>query len=266
MKKSLFSLIISSCEKYSDLWEAHLYFYNIFWPNREFRTYLVTDKKPSKKFDDIRIIWNEEFSEFSDRILFALKNIKTDYVLFTLDDYFLKKNVNKNSISNLILIMNKYNIDYCRLYDNPKLKSPIIIDDIFEFINLKSEKSEYLVNFYPGLWKKESLMKIFSSFPNFSPWNLEAMLTNFSIDNHFLCIKSRLPCFHIEDIVRKGYLLNSSKKFLNKYSILIRRKSLPLIIEIYLVFIQNLKVILPIFIQKFLKRILRFFGLKFYTK
>ncbi len=266
MKKNDFSVLISSCEKYSDLWDSHIFFYNKYWPKRDFESYLVTDSKPSKTIKDVQLIWNKKYNEFSDRILHSLTHIDSNFILLTFDDYFLKEKVKETKIQDLINFMIQFNVDYCRLYDIPMIKKPIIIQDQIHIINLKEEKSDYLVNFYPSLWKKETLHKLVQSFKNYSPWKLEAELTRYAINGNLFCLKSTGNEFRIEDIVRKGFLLNSSKKFLKKHKITINRRSLPILKEIYLKFIQNLKIFLPVPIQKFLKLILKFIGFNFYSK
>jgi hypothetical protein len=266
MNNNNFSLIISSCQKYSDLWDSHLYFLNKFWLNRDFNTYLVTDYKPNKSIKGVHFLWDENYHEFSDRLLNSLKSIESNFILLTFDDYFLKEKVNFKNILNLIDFMIIYSADYCRLYDIPKLRQPLIINDQIQAINLKEEKSGYLINFYPGLWRTKTLLKILKSFQNYSPWKLEAELTNYAIKNNLFCLKSNEIPFKIEDIVRKGYLLNSSKKFLEIHNIKISRNSLPYSKEFYLYFLQKLKDFLPYPIQKLIKNILIFFGYKFYSK
>ena len=43
MMENNFSIIISTCDKFSDLWDAHILLLNQNWADRNVETFLVTD-------------------------------------------------------------------------------------------------------------------------------------------------------------------------------------------------------------------------------
>ena len=44
------TMLISSCDAYSDLWDGHVELLNRNWPGRDFRVLLVTDKPTDKAY------------------------------------------------------------------------------------------------------------------------------------------------------------------------------------------------------------------------
>lgn len=84
-----FSIIISTCDKFSDLWDAHILLLNQNWADRNVETFLVTDKPTDRTFKNVTVVAAGEGTEITERLKAVLPLIKTEYVLFTLDDYFL---------------------------------------------------------------------------------------------------------------------------------------------------------------------------------
>ena len=86
MLKDTITCLIFSCDKFSDLWDANLKLFRENWPERDFETFIVTDKPTEYTFSDVQIIAAGSDLEWSDRLKYALQYVKTDYVFVTLDD------------------------------------------------------------------------------------------------------------------------------------------------------------------------------------
>ena len=91
MLKDKITCLIFSCDKFSDLWEGNLKMFRDNWPDRDFETYIVTDKHSERTFPDAKVIAAGDNVEWTDRLKYALQFVKTKYVFLTLDDYFQKK-------------------------------------------------------------------------------------------------------------------------------------------------------------------------------
>lgn len=111
-----FSIIISTCDKFSDLWDAHVQLLNQNWADRNVETFLLTDKPTDRKFKNITVVAAGEGTEITERLQTVMPMIKTEYVLFTLDDYFLTEKISTEAIKEDISIMEKQRIDYLRLF------------------------------------------------------------------------------------------------------------------------------------------------------
>lgn len=256
------SLLISTCDKFSDLWDANHYFLNMNWANRNIDTFLVTDKETDKKYDDVKIVSTGNNDQMPTRINKALAQINTPYVLLTLDDYFLIKTIDNNVFNEIIHFMNQNNIDYCRLYPiNKEKKKYTKSNHFFYSINLKKE---YAVNLYPGVWKTEFLKKTFSN--NIDAWKYEVSLTKCALDNNAKCVVYKPKAFEILDVVRKGKVLHKANRYLKKNHISIGTR--PIVswkTEIRYFIFGTFSHLLPNPIKRLVKRIMRKMGFEFYS-
>ena len=86
MDNSQVSIVVSSCDGYKDLWP-------LFWGFAEkngylgVAFYLVTDKPTDNCSPRFPAIYPPSPLEFSERFLFALEKIDSEYILVLLDDY-----------------------------------------------------------------------------------------------------------------------------------------------------------------------------------
>ena len=94
-----FSIIISTCDKFSDLWDAHILLLNQNWADRNVETFLVTDKPTDRTFENVTVVAAGEGTEITERLRAVMPLIKTEYVLFTLDDYFLTERISTRFLS-----------------------------------------------------------------------------------------------------------------------------------------------------------------------
>lgn len=207
------TMLILSCEKFSDLWDAHVDLLEKNWPDRNMDTYIITDYPTQKSYKKIKILAAGEL-EWSDRLAFALKNVKTKYVFITLDDYFLINKVEDSSIKNLVNMMKKEGLDYVRLFPNPKKATE---DSFREYsgvykINININ---YSVNLYAGIWNKKFIEYTIKEPKN--AWQFEALLYKNALEYGANCVVSSNKEFEILDVVRKGKLLHKSAAYFKRH-------------------------------------------------
>ena len=209
MLKDKLTLVIHSCDKFSDLWDAHVELLNQNWGDRNIDTFLVTDKETTKVYDGITVLSTGERMELSERTASALTSIQTEYVLITLDDYFLTKKISTEKIANLLSAMEKENLDYVRMFPIPKSKDKIEGYKSLYRVNLNGN---YKVNLYPGLWRKSFVEKTIQQ--SLNAWQYEVSLTKIARDVGASCAMTKGEEFKILDVVRKGQLLHKAKRYL----------------------------------------------------
>ena len=208
------AMLILSCDKFSDLWDGHIKLLEQNWPDRDMKTYIVTDSPSNKSYPNIEILAAGTEVEWSDRLAYALKYVKTDYVFITLDDYFLIKKVDDNCILALLEMMEKEKIDYVRLFPRPKRATKEELPQ-YKGIHKVDISCDYSVNLYSGLWKKafiESTVKM----PK-NAWQFEVLLHKRAEEYGANCVVSQRNEFQILDVVRKGKLLHKSRTYFKKH-------------------------------------------------
>lgn len=212
MLKDKLTLLIHSCDKFSDLWPAHIKLLNQNWPDRGIRTILLTDKPRDDKFPDVEIIGAGDGKEITERIRHALPLIDTEYVLVTLDDYFVTTPIDTARIARLVEIMEREHYDYIRLYDRPHCPLTTTGDkDIYTY----TLDHDYRVNLYSGIWRKNFIERTLGS-KVLNAWEFEVTLTERARLANGNCAVSHGKEFPILDVVRKGRILPKAWRFLKR--------------------------------------------------
>ena len=208
------SVVIISCDKFSDLWDGQVKLLEQNWPDRDMNTFIVTDAPTTKQYPGITIISAGAELEWTERLAYALKQIETDYVFITLDDYYLIKKVDNQSIVDILSIIEKERFDYMRLYKRPRKAVSRKVDGYPKIFHLDITKN-YSVNLYVGIWAKSFLESTLKKKKNV--WLYEASLFLRAQEYGAKCAVSHRNEFQILDVVRKGKLLHKAAYFFKKH-------------------------------------------------
>lgn len=216
MFKDKMTMLILSCDKFSDLWDGHVELLDKNWPDRDMDTYIVTDCNTEKTYKNVKIISAGKEKEWSERLKFALKYVNTEYVFITLDDYFLTQKVINRKIKCLIELMQEKNIDYMRLFLRPKCPKSAEMRD-YKNIYWINTNDRYSVNLYAGIWKKRFLENTVRKPKN--AWQFEVALPKIATEVGAKCAMSNNKEFVILDVVRKGKLLHKATRYFKKHGV-----------------------------------------------
>lgn len=208
------TMLILSCDKFSDLWDGHVKQLETYWPDREMRTIIVTDKPTDRVFPQIEIMPAGDKGAWSDRLAYAVQNVATDYVFVTLDDYFLVKRVENKQIEKILAMMDKEHIDYVRLFARPKAATREMLAN-YEEIHKIDTSVNYSVNLYSGVWRKKFLASTVIR-PK-TAWQFEVLLHKRAEEYGANCVVSLRNEFEILDVVRKGKLLHNAVAYFKKH-------------------------------------------------
>lgn len=212
--KNKMTMLILSCDKFSDLWDGHVKLLEQNWPDRNLETYIVTDSPTNKTYPHVKIISAGKECEWSDRLAYALKQVKTDFVFITLDDYFLIKPVQQQAIVSLLEMMEKEKLDYVRLFKRPKRATRQELAGYPGIYHIETT-CDYSVNLYAGIWKKDFLVNTVRLPLN--AWKFEVSLHKRAVEYGAKCVVSLRNEFQILDVVRKGKLLHKSAHYFKQH-------------------------------------------------
>ena len=210
------TVLILSCELFSDLWEAHVKQLETYWPDRGMDTYIVTDAEHPVEFERVKVMATGAGLEFSERLDIALDAVKTEYVFITLDDYFLRKPVSNEQISRLVAMMDAERLDYVRLFKHPQKAKGAPLTGYKKVCWIKNEQN-YSVNLYSGIWKTDFMKKTVRDVRD--PWRFEVSLSRIATELKARCAVSLNREFVILDVVRKGKILNKANRYLKKHDL-----------------------------------------------
>lgn len=214
MLKDKITCLIFSCDKFSDLWEGNMKMFRQYWPDRDFDTYIITDKPTDRTFLDAKVIAAGENVEWTDRLKFALQFVKTDYVFLTLDDYFLVKSVSSERMEQYVDLMRKGEYDYMRFFPRPKSATRDELPDVKGVYNVDNSHM-YSVNLYSGLWEKQFLAYTVKE-PK-TPWDYEVTLHERAMEYQAKCLVCNNKEYEILDVVRKGKILHKAYWYFKRH-------------------------------------------------
>ena len=114
------TVLVCSCDKYADLLSPFSLLWRKFWPDCPFQTVLVTETAPTSGdlcFD--KIVSCGRGGSWCSRLVVALKQIDTPYVLMLCDDYYLRERVDTERILNRLGQAKEFDAFNLRMIPNP---------------------------------------------------------------------------------------------------------------------------------------------------
>jgi hypothetical protein len=155
------TVIVCSCDKYADLLKPFSELWKKFWPDCPFPVLLVTESAPGEPLCFARTIACGKGGNWCDRLVRALGEIDTPYVLMLCDDYYLEKPVDTKRMLRRLSQIKEFDAFNLRMIPNPRPGS----DNATPFGNgtdLMRYKpmTAYCIATQSGFWNKEFLKKL----------------------------------------------------------------------------------------------------------
>lgn len=161
------SILVITCDKYSDLWEAFFELKERNWPDCIYPVYLGTNKKSYANHGVISICIGEDKS-WTENVRNMLEFIDSSYILVLLEDFFIDRKVNSTYIKKLLEFMKEENLDCLRLEPQP---APVKCYNRKLKVGRIAPGSPYYVSTQPAIWRKEILKELL--IPSYSAWDFE---------------------------------------------------------------------------------------------
>ena len=212
-----FEVIISTCDKYSDLWDAHVLLMNQNWTTRR-KTWLVTDAPTQRSLDGVELICAGVGTEITQRLKVALERVEAEYILFTLDDYFLTMPINEEALQRSLSVMREENLDYMLLF--PSFRFELRREGAVEipghpgYYLRDTSEGNYKISLYPGLWRTDFMRKTLDKPLN--AWQYEVALTPMAHQMNARCAISNNHEFPFLDVIRKGKVLRKADRYFQR--------------------------------------------------
>jgi hypothetical protein len=239
----------------------HIELLHKYWKGRFPKVYLITDKPTTKEYKDTTIVCFEGDMPF--RLKKACEMVETEFVLITLDDYFIIDAVEEKYIAYLVKQVREKNIDYLQIYNRRYCKKKHYTE--LTRLNEINIEEKYAVNLYPAIWNKEFFIKCVDDDVN--PWEFEPRLTIKAREYNAKCYASYANTFSILDVVRKGKVLHKANRYFKKNNISIGSR--PLIERKYEVkqFVADfIWWYMPRWVYRFARRVGILLGMKFFSE
>ncbi len=163
------SIYVSSSDKFEWLWPGFFYYFDRFWPDCPYLKYLGTESKNYCEKTAITLKSGTSKS-WGDVTIKNLAKIKTKYILFLLDDYFIQKSVDNAVMQRILVITEKIGAKYVKLTENHQ-KETISLSEVSSSF-LPIEKSDIFgTPLQAAIWNREFFLHLLKS--DESPWDFE---------------------------------------------------------------------------------------------
>ena len=163
------SILINSCDAYSDVWEPFFCTFYEYWENCKYPIFLNTETK-NYSYGSLNIVSLNVLCKKSipwgQRLLDCLNRIESKHVISLFDDFILNDYVNQDKL-----------IDYMNILENNENINCIYLVDAFsdlikdsEFVEIPIGK-DFRLNSAPALWRKDKLIEYTGKID--TPWAWE---------------------------------------------------------------------------------------------
>lgn len=213
------SILVLSCDEYSDLWDDFFSFLERYWPDCPYPTYLVNDTLPYKR-EGVTVLNAGKGVRWSTRVRKAVERIVTPYICPILDDHFIIRTVNTGHIANLLNFVEKNNVSYLAF----ERKSFILPEKDWKFLapNLViiPKDLKYGINTSAAIWNKYDYLRLIGK-EDYSPWQFEVNMCNLAKSQvglpGILLFDAGVSLNICEkEVVRQGVFLPNAVKYVKK--------------------------------------------------
>ena len=172
------SIVISSCDLYSDCWKPMFLSLQENWGNSDLPIYLICNFKDSGN-ERVKALKVGEHLGWGSNTKKAMGMIESDYILLLQEDYFLNAPMSDLAILKHVEFMKSQSLDYLRIgptwYDNLRKK------DNPDYCYSPADRP-FAMCLQPAIWKKSTLEKL--AVPGWTGWDYERNIHKYIADNH----------------------------------------------------------------------------------
>lgn len=204
------TILVLSCDKYSDLWEPFFGQFWKYWPDCPYQVVLGSNTK-GYKHPKVKTILSGPDRDWSTSLRAILEKISTPYIFLWLDDIFPIEKIRSTDFSNALefLVRNKGK----HMHTGPSPKPDFLSQDLR--FGVYESGAPYRATAM-GFWEISYLHDFLIMGEN--PWNFEIMgsyRTRYT--DGFYC--SMKPLFERLHVVEKGKIFADAYEYCRKHSI-----------------------------------------------
>lgn len=220
------AVIVSSCDKYEDAWTPFFTLIGKYWTDCPYPFYLNTETRKVDKIAGIPVtsISNPyQNCSWGKRLIHALKQINSEYVIFMLEDFFLMSPVDQKELDHSIELMDANpKVSNINFGYGKSIESTDFIDPLYA---KRSRNTGYYLNAQAAIWRRKMLIELLS--PYESAWQFELYGSEraklYSYD--FIIRKDDIPIFDYHTQlsfnlgIQKGMWMKGNVEFFQKEGI-----------------------------------------------
>lgn len=161
------SIVVSSCDKFQDVWNPFFTLFFRYWPDCPFPIFLIANRL-SYPDDRVKTILTDEDRGWAANLRLVLDKVPTPYVLYLQEDYLLEGKADTATILALAAYLSQHRAGCLRLYPSPGPDLPCADNN---HLGVISKTAPYRVSLQAALWDKEVLRSLLVD--GESGWDME---------------------------------------------------------------------------------------------
>ena len=175
------SVLIVSCDSYSDLWRPFFTLFWRYWPDCPFKVYLGAN---SARYEDPRVLTlNAGRDEsWSKNLRFFLNQMDTKYVLLLLEDFLLTERAATGSVVEHLQVLEELGGTVMRLFPNPPPETRL---KGYPGVGVIHRLARFRVSAQAAIWNRAGLLMLIQDEESAWDFELRGTLRSRSIGNGY---------------------------------------------------------------------------------
>lgn len=199
------TVLVSSCDAYSDVWTPFFTLLSANW-RVSFPVRLITEKKDFfcalSDFKTIKAARGVKKTTWSERLIFALDQLETPYVLLLLEDFFMTAPVDQRRIEECIENLDKDKDAVCFSFFPTTGNEP----SKYGGFDKRPQEGLYRFNAQAGLWRTKQLLSFLNPLEDAWQWENEGNRRSFKIKGDFYSISPNEKPIFPYDYMKHGLI------------------------------------------------------------
>lgn len=198
-KSNCISIVVVSCDNYLDIVREYLHYFELNWPNCNYRLFIATEEKyiDSSIAEFVLCGTNTTWTQ---RAIKAINSCDSPYILLSVDDLFISEKVDTRAFDEIESFIFDNNILYYRI---PVFKVGSDSNNNYpgnENVERIEKNRRYNISIGTSIWERNELLSILGD-GSMSAWDLE----NYFLKNAELASPGYLEGY----VADKRFLLHS---------------------------------------------------------
>lgn len=224
------TILVTSCDKYAELWDPFFTLLFKSWPDlntvhKDIPIILISNKiaYQNPRVQNVQIP-NEK--SWSDNMLEALQQVKTKYVLYLQEDYFITR-LDSVRLHDLIQLLDKDSIANIQVSAITPNQITGKLYPSIEDVQYKGQFDEWRTSLQASIWTIEDLKFLLR--PGENAWAFESPgnIRSQGMRKHFLLTSSNEPITYL-NMANRGYIDARALRTINVLGVDIKNRKLPL--------------------------------------
>lgn len=208
------TILMTSCKAYWDVLQIHDILFKKYWTDCPFEIILVTDEVAGETSLYSKVIdagKEAQGNKNATRIVKALHNIDTPYVMLLQEDFYLCDKVHTNKIFNILHMMSKYHAANIRMIQSPI--TTVVYSEEDALMEYPAGMA-YRLSMQAGIWDRLYLLEMFSKYDNGAEFERKGSFESAQFDQPILATK--YIAYPFINAIQKGAWQDSALQLLSQ--------------------------------------------------